>query len=131
MAKYTTGTIDAEDVDWDEIDFAVDTALSWDGNFPAAGEGDFLVTLGSILGGGEVLVSRRYVGAGSPDNAAEIALGAYAERHDFPTDDDGNLLPTDTDGNPVDEDTEGETGIPVWVERVDKVIGNVDEEDED
>ena len=38
--KFKTGTTRARDIDLDAIDFAVDTALSWDGSFPEAGKGE-------------------------------------------------------------------------------------------
>jgi hypothetical protein len=112
--KYETGSIKARDIDLDTIDFAVDTALSWDGDFPKAGKGDYLVSIGHINGEPEqVLVSRRYTGAVDAENAATIALDAFAERHDYERDDKGDILEMTVE--------EFGTGIPCWVERVDKV----------
>lgn len=123
MSKYRHGEIEADDVDEDELAFAVDTALSWEGQFPEIAEGDYIVTIGSIETDSEpVLVSRRYVGAIDHDDAARIALDAFAERHGFKTDDEGNILPVEV---------EGETGIPAWVEAVDAVVGGEDEESEE
>jgi hypothetical protein len=71
-------------------DFAVDTALSWEGRFPRPGRGDYLVSIECHDGeGANVLVSRRYTSAGSAKEAKEIALSAYAERRGIPVDDDG------------------------------------------
>lgn len=91
--SFRTGSIDGDDIDLDEIAFAVDTAGSWDGGFPDPGRGDYLVEIAGPMGDDEVLVSRRYTGAISAKNAAELALSAYAERNDFETDDEGNLIP--------------------------------------
>ena len=58
------GKIRGKDIDLMGCDFAVDTALSWDGNFPKPGKGDYLVTLGDVnKGNAQVIVSRRYVAA--------------------------------------------------------------------
>ena len=112
--KYKTGTIRSRDVNLNGIDFAVDTALSWEGNFPKVGKGDWLVTIGHINGDPEpVLVSRRYTEADDASNAAEIALDAFAERHSYERDDEGRILE-------VTLENFG-TGIPCWVERVDRV----------
>lgn len=89
---YTKGSIKGSEIDLGAVDFAIDTALSWDGNFPKPGKGDFLVTLVSSeffskAGGYEeedqVLVSRRYTSAIDHRNAASIAKDAYAERHEL------------------------------------------------
>jgi len=112
--KYKTGTIRSRDVNLNGIDFAVDTALSWEGNFPKVGKGDWLVTIGHINGDPEpVLVSRRYTEAGDENNAAEIALDAFAERHGYERDDEGHILEVKLEGLG--------TGVPCWVERVDRV----------
>ena len=117
--RYKTGRIGARLVDLSTIDFAVDTALSWDGNFPIVGKGDYLVTIGHVHGDPEpVLVSRRYTSAGNTDTAAEIALNAFAERHGYETDNEGNVvevsMPSIGSGKPL-------PCIPCWVERVDVV----------
>jgi hypothetical protein len=101
--------------DLDEFDFAVDTALSWDGEFPDVGSGDYIVEIGSIDGDGLVLVSRRYVGASSAEDAAEIALDAFSERHNYETDNKGNLIPVETDMSDKPE-------LPAWVASVKKVV---------
>lgn len=73
-----------------QYDFAVDTALSWDGRFPKPGRGDYLVSIECHDGeSANVLVSRRYTSAGSAKEAKEIALSAYAERRGIPVDRDG------------------------------------------
>lgn len=73
-----------------QYDFAVDTALSWDGRFPKPGRGDYLVSIECHDGeSANVLVSRRYTSAGSTKEAKEIALSAYAERRGIPVDRDG------------------------------------------
>ena len=111
--SFKTGKIRAAEVSELDLDFAIDTALSWDGRFPDPGPGDYLVTVGAYDREPEhVLVSRRYVSATGPDNAAEIALSAFAERHSYAQDDEGNVLPITV------KDT---TGVPVWIERVDAV----------
>ena len=112
--KYKAGTVRSQDVNLDEIDFAVDTALSWEGDFPKVGKGDWLVTIGHVGGDLEpVLVSRRYTEASDSNNASEIALDAFAERHGYDRDDEGRILETTIEGLG--------TGVPCWVERVDRV----------
>lgn len=112
--KYKTGRIGPRQVDLDTIDFAVDTALSWEGHFPIVGKGDYLVTIGHIGGDPEpVLVSRRYTSAVSTDEAAKIALSAFAERHSYETDDKGNVIEVAI--------PDLGSGSPCWVERVDVV----------
>ena len=112
--KFKTGTVKAHNIDLDEIDFAVDTALSWEGNFPEAGKGDYLVTIGYVDGEpANILVSRRYTSAVDADDAAKIALDAFAERHDYDRDDEGHILEVALEGLG--------TGVPCWVERVDRV----------
>jgi len=112
--KIRKGTIKGRDIDLVGCDFAVDAALSWDGQFPKPGRGDYLVTLGDIhRGNAQVLVSRRYVPATDHENAAEIALDAYSERADYRKSDNGELLTIKIPGF-------GE-GAPCWVERVDKI----------
>lgn len=84
---YTKGSVKGSGIDLHAVDFAIDTALSWDGNFPKPGKGDFLVTLVADRGGYEdeeqVLVSRRYTSAIDHKNAASIAKDAYGERHEI------------------------------------------------
>ena len=112
--KFKTGTVRAHDIDLDEIDFAVDTSLSWEDDFPEAGKGDYLATIGYVDGEpAQVLVSRRYTSAVDADNAAEIALVAFAERHGYERDDEGKILEVTLEGLG--------TGVPCWVERVDRV----------
>ena len=127
--NYKTGTVRAKDINLDEVDFAVDTALSWDGKFPKPGKGDYLVAIGHINGEPQsVLVSRRYTSPGLREterraneifpqydvrNAAGIALDAFAERHSYERDDEGRILEVAIEGLG--------TGIPCWVERVDRV----------
>lgn len=120
MVNWATGTVEARNVDQSEIfgegsGFAIDTSLSWEGTFPPPGEGDWLIEVGSINGDRTVLVSRRYVGATDDKNAAEIALNAVTEREGFDTDDNGDPLPVEING---------ETGIPVWINRVRRVVGD-------
>lgn len=112
---YKKGSIKAKDVSIndDAFAFAIDTAGSWDGDFPEIGKGDFVVEVGSVDSDGDlVLVSRRYTGAVDHENAAELALSAFAERHDYETDDKGELLPVTNEMG---------TGIPAWVVEVMKV----------
>jgi hypothetical protein len=73
--------------DASEFDFAIDTALSWEGRFPKVGSGDFVVKLGSDAGESLVLVSRRYVEAMDHNDAASIALDAFLERKGIPVGD--------------------------------------------
>jgi len=118
--NYQIGTVDADDIDCDadSFDFAVDTAGSWDGQFPEPHAGDYLVTIGSVeREDAEILVSCRYTSACDPADAASLALDAFAERHDFPRDDEGNILPVP---DPSDPDS-GVTGLPCWIVRVDAV----------
>jgi hypothetical protein len=64
------------------IEFAVDTALSWEGNFPPIGPGDYLVHIESDDGNQHtVLVSRRYTRAIDSENAVDIAMDAFLERN--------------------------------------------------
>lgn len=91
---FETVEISATDVDSDDISIAVDTALSWDGTFPEIGAGDYTVEIATVEGDdATILVSRRYTSAIDADNAAEIALNAYAERNDLETDDEGMPSP--------------------------------------
>lgn len=113
--RYKTGTVRNRDIDPGKIDFAVDTALSWDGDFPKPDHGDYVVLVGSIEREPvDVLVSRRYTNAFNHQEAADIALDAFAERNGIPMDSEGIIqLGTLPDGSP---------GMPCWVERVDRVI---------
>lgn len=80
--KFKKSRVSRKSINLEEVDFAIDTALSWDGTFPKPGKGDYLVTLISREGDeAQVLVSRRYVGARDARDAASIAKNAYAERH--------------------------------------------------
>lgn len=114
-SKYRTGKIKKSHVDLDELDFdfAVDTAGSWDGVFPEIDKGDYIVTIGCVDNEPQqVLVSRRYTSAIDHENAADLALSAFAERHDYETDDEGEVLEVTNDMG---------TGIPCWVEEVEEV----------
>jgi hypothetical protein len=108
MASYEKGKVRKGQVLLEAIDFAVDTALSWDGTFPKVDKGDYIVMIEDNrddYGGGDVapvLVSRRYTSAVDHDQAAEIALDAWCERKGF-------------DGGPEDADT-------IRVTRVDAVM---------
>jgi hypothetical protein len=118
--SYQIGTVNADDIDTnsDSFDFAVDTALSWDGEFPDPGVSDYLVTVDSVdTGELEILVSRRYVSAHDPEDAAAIALDAFAERHDYERDNNGTILEI---LDPSDPDS-GVKGMPCWIVRVDAV----------
>jgi hypothetical protein len=65
-----------------EFDFAIDTALSWDGVFPPPGPGDYVVKVQTEDGEERtILVSSRYVGACDAADASEIALDATNERY--------------------------------------------------
>ena len=108
------GKIKGKDIDLMGCDFAVDTAGSWDGNFPKPGKGDYLVTLGDVnKGNAQVIVSRRYVGAIDHENAASLALDAFAERQGYETNDEGEILEITIPGFG--------TGVPCWVEKIDAV----------
>ena len=112
--KYKTGRIGPRLINLDTIDFAVDTTLSWEGDFPMVGKGDYLVTIGHIGGDPEaVLVSRRYTSANDTDEAAKIALNAFAERHSYKTDNNGDVIEVTM--------PDMGTGFPCWVERIDVV----------
>lgn len=114
--KLKVSTVSPMDVDLDLVDFAVDTTGSWDGHFPDLGTGDYVVTIGAYDREPElVIVSRRYTSATDPENAAELALSAFAERHDYKTDDQGLLLTVE------DPSGSGATGVPAWIEEVAKV----------
>lgn len=112
--KYRKGTVKGRDIDLMGCDFAIDTALSWEGAFPKPGRGDYLVTLGDIhKGNAQVLISRRYASADGYENAADIALDAFSERQGYKKNDEGELLTIDVPGFGA--------GKPCWIERVDKV----------
>jgi hypothetical protein len=83
MPKIKTTPLDPHDVNLSSIDFAIDTSGSWDGSFPDLDEGDYLVEINNVEGEEpeHVLVSRRYTSPTDADDAATIALDAYAERH--------------------------------------------------
>lgn len=117
--SYTKGTIKGSHIDMDELAFAMDTAGSWGGAFPPPAAGDYLVTIGDKDGNdGDVLVSRRYVGAQDHDDAAALALSAFAERHDYETDNEGKLVEIEIE--------EAGPGLyaPCWVESVNAVVGS-------
>jgi hypothetical protein len=57
----------------------VDTTGSWDGDFPEAKKGCFIVGLNGVYDYEIILVSSRYTGATSPGDAATIAVDAYHE----------------------------------------------------
>jgi hypothetical protein len=79
---YTKGKVRKGNVLLEAIDFAVDTALSWEGTFPKVDKGDYVVIIDDN-GEVPVLVSRRYTAAIDHDQAAEIALDAYGERKGY------------------------------------------------
>jgi hypothetical protein len=112
--KVRKGRIKGSDVDLMGCDFAVDTAMSWDGNFPKPGKGDYLVTLGDVhKGNAQVLVSRRYLAAPAPEDAADIALDAFSEQQGYKKNDKGNILEITISGFG--------TGVPCWVEKIEAV----------
>ena len=112
---YRKGRIKGSNIDLMGTDFAIDTALSWDGEFPKPGKGDYLVVLGDIYRGNvQVLVSRRYTSASDHDNAASIALDAFSEQCGYGKDDEGNIKEIKIPGFG--------TGTPCWVERVETVF---------
>lgn len=112
--KYKTGRIGPRLINLETIDFAVDTTGNWEGSFPLVGRGDHLVTIGHVNGDPEpVLVSRRSTNPIDTDHAAEIALSAFAERHRYETDDNGNIIRMSI--------PDVGTVPPCWVERVDIV----------
>lgn len=83
MANYEKGKVRKGNVLLEAIDFAVDTALSWDGSFPKVDKGDYIVVIEDDGQEAPVLVSRRYTSPRDHDQAAEIALDAWGERHGF------------------------------------------------
>jgi len=96
-----------------DYDIMVDTALSWDGDFPPPDpEEDYEVEIGTVDGDRLVLVSSRYVGARDEADAASIALDAVCERYGYETDDDGKPIAVEIEG------LDGERGIPAWVVEV-------------
>ena len=58
-------------------------------------------------------MSRRYTSAVDADDAAKIALDAFAERRGYERNDEGTILEVNLEGLG--------TGGPCWVERVDRV----------
>jgi hypothetical protein len=103
-AKYEKGKVRKGNVLLEAIDFAVDTALSWEGTFPKVDKGDYIVMIEDNdrdVEATPVLVSRRYTSAVDHDQAAEIALDAWGERKGY--------------GGPADPDT-------IRVVRVDAVM---------
>jgi hypothetical protein len=113
-ATIRKGKIKGKDIDLMGCDFAIDTALSWDGNFPKPGKGDYLVTLGDVLKGNvQVLVSRRYIEAANHDEASSIALDAFSERQSYEKDEFGNVREVTVSGFG--------TGAPCWVEKIEAV----------
>lgn len=83
MAKYEKGKVRKGNVLLEAIDFAVDTALSWEGTFPKVDKGDYIVMIEDDGEETPVLVSRRYTSAVDHDQAAEIALDAWGERKGY------------------------------------------------
>jgi|SRR5579872_1238149 len=83
MANYEKGKVRKGNVLLEAIDFAVDTALSWDGTFPKVDKGDYIVIIESDGEETPVLVSRRYTSARGHEEAAEIALDAFGERKGY------------------------------------------------
>ena len=113
-ATIRRGKIKAKDIDLMGCDFAIDTALSWDGNFPKPGKGDYLVTLGDVnKGNAQVLVSRRYIEAMDHDEAASIALDAFSERQGYEKDEFGHVREVAIAGFGA--------GVPCWVEKIEAV----------
>lgn len=80
-----------------DYDLCIDTALSWDGVFPDPDpDEDYEVELSTLNEGTvTILVSSRYVGARSEEDAAEIAISAAAERYGYEVDDEGELVDVD------------------------------------
>jgi hypothetical protein len=96
MSKFITAKIKSKFVSPRKLSLAVDTTLSMDGTFPDPGPGDYLVTIHCKgKGGHTVLVSRRYTRAVNDQEAADLALNAFA---------DVNKIPTDKNGLPLDPD---------------------------
>jgi hypothetical protein len=92
VAKYEKGKVRKGNVLLEAIDFAVDTALSWDGEFPKVDKGDYIVMIEDSRYDEPtpVLVSRRYTAAVDADQAAEIALDAWGERKGYGGPEDGS-----------------------------------------
>lgn len=64
-----------------EFELMVDTAGSWDVEFPPPSDEDFIVEIASPLGDYPlVLVSSRYVGAVDAADAVSLAVDAFHER---------------------------------------------------
>jgi hypothetical protein len=92
MAAYEKGKVRKGNVLLEAIDFAIDTALSWDGTFPKVDKGDYIVMIEDSRYDEPtpVLVSRRYTSPTSYENAAEIALDAWGERKGYGGPEDGS-----------------------------------------
>ena len=92
MANFEKGKVRKGNVLLEAIDFAVDTALSWDGTFPKVDKGDYIVMIEDPRYDEPtpVLVSRRYTSAVDADQAAEIALDAWGERKGYGGPEDGS-----------------------------------------
>jgi hypothetical protein len=92
MSNFEKGKIRKGNVLLEAIDFAVDTALSWDGTFPKVDKGDYIVMIEDVRYDEPtpVLVSRRYTTAANADQAAEIALDAWGERKGYGGPEDGS-----------------------------------------
>jgi len=127
VPKYSVEVIDAEDIDDDDDGlYFIDTAMSEEGAFPDPDTEDYLVEVASIESGDRrVLVSRRYVGASSVKDAADLAIGLVVEHEGLETDDNGDPIAIEAffDG------LESELGVPVWVESV-ALVNPTDEDRE-
>lgn len=94
MSKFEKGKVRKGNVLLEAIDFAVDTAQSWDGTFPKVDKGDYIVVIMDESTDEEtpVLVSRRYTSAVDHDQAAEIALDAFGERKGYDSSGDSDVI---------------------------------------
>jgi len=82
---FEKGKVRKNNVLLEAIDFAIDTALSWEGTYPKVDKGDYIVIIENDFEGETtpVLVSRRYTSPENHEEAAEIALDAYNERKGY------------------------------------------------
>lgn len=116
VPKYSVETIDSDSIEDDEIGLWIDTAGGInDGQWPEIDDGDYLVEVGSIETGEQlVLVFRRYTSALDVIDAADLALAAVAETEGLETDDNGDIVEIEAffDGRV------SERGMPAWVQSV-------------
>ena len=108
--------------DGDSLTLSVDTAGSWDGDFPIA-KGDWIFEIQTVEAGDVIVhVSSRYTSPVNECDAREIAISAVCDRYDIDTDDNGDPLPQTDSG--------GDTFIPVYVAESYLVTTDLDDSDD-